>query len=71
MSSASTLAPGDRFAVLSPSFAAPGCAPAIHEQAIRRLVTATGLVPVECPSQQLAVTIRLRSSLTWGPRLPR
>ncbi|MBO0922153.1 LD-carboxypeptidase [Cellulomonas sp. zg-ZUI222] len=44
------LAPGDRVAVVSPSFAAPGFAPAVHEQAMRRLVEATGLVPVEYPT---------------------
>lgn len=42
--------PGDRVAVVSPSFAAPGVAPAIHEQAMRRLTAATGLIPVEYPS---------------------
>ncbi|UZN03697.1 S66 family peptidase [Cellulomonas sp. S1-8] len=44
------LVPGDRVAVVSPSFAAPGFAPAVHEQAMRRLVAATGLVPVEYPT---------------------
>ena len=44
------LAPGDRVAVLSPSWSGPGYAPAIHEQAMRRLVDATGLVPVEYPT---------------------
>ncbi len=42
--------PGDRVAVLSPSFAAPGVAPEVHEQALRRLVEVTGLVPVEYPT---------------------
>ena len=42
--------PGDRVAVLSPSFAAPGFAPAVHEQAMRRLGEVTGLVPVEYPT---------------------
>jgi muramoyltetrapeptide carboxypeptidase LdcA involved in peptidoglycan recycling len=41
---------GDKVAVLSPSFAAPGAAPAVHEQAMRRLADATGLVPVEFPT---------------------
>lgn len=41
------LAPGDRVAVLSPSFAAPGFAPAIHERAMQRFFSETGLVPVE------------------------
>ncbi len=42
--------PGDRVAVVSPSFAAPGVAPAVHEQAMRRLAELTGLVPVEFPT---------------------
>lgn len=41
---------GDKVAVLSPSFAAPGVAPAVHEQAMRRLTETTGLVPVEYPT---------------------
>jgi muramoyltetrapeptide carboxypeptidase LdcA involved in peptidoglycan recycling len=50
MTSPPKLSPGDRVAILSPSFAAPGFAPAVHEQAMRRLVSATGLVPVEFPT---------------------
>ncbi len=46
-------APGDRVAVVSPSFAAPGLAPAVHEQAMRRLSELTGLVPVEYPTTRL------------------
>lgn len=42
--------PGDRVAVLSPSFAAPGAFPAVHEQAMARLAAVTGLVPVEYPT---------------------
>ncbi len=42
--------PGDKVAVLSPSFAAPGAAPAVHEQAMRRLAELTGLEPVEYPT---------------------
>ncbi|MFB9179869.1 LD-carboxypeptidase [Dactylosporangium sucinum] len=42
--------PGDRVAVLSPSFAAAGAFPAVHEQAMRRLAEVTGLVPVEFPT---------------------
>ena len=42
--------PGDRVAVVSPSFAAPGAFPAVHEQAMRRLADLTGLVPVEYPT---------------------
>ena len=42
--------PGDKVAVVSPSFAAPAVAPALHEQALARLVDLTGLVPVEYPT---------------------
>lgn len=42
--------PGDRIAILSPSFAAPGAFPAIHDQAMARFAEATGLVPVEYPT---------------------
>jgi muramoyltetrapeptide carboxypeptidase LdcA involved in peptidoglycan recycling len=38
---------GDKVAVVSPSFAAPGVAVAVHEQAMRRLTEVTGLQPVE------------------------
>ena len=41
---------GDRVAILSPSLAAPGFAPAVHEQAMVRLEALTGLVPVEYPT---------------------
>src|SRR5579863_5468395 len=41
---------GDHVAVLSPSFAAPGAFPAVHEQAMRRLTEVTGLIPVEYPT---------------------
>jgi muramoyltetrapeptide carboxypeptidase LdcA involved in peptidoglycan recycling len=44
------LSAGDRVAILSPSFAAPAIGPAVHEQAMKRLVDATGLVPVEYPT---------------------
>lgn len=47
------LVPGDRVAVLSPAFAAPAVAPAIHEQALRRLTELTGLIPVEYPTTRL------------------
>lgn len=47
MPSAPKLVAGDRVAVLSPAFAAPAVAPALHEQALRRLQDLTGLVPVE------------------------
>lgn len=42
--------PGERVAVVSPSFAAPAVAPTLHEQALRRLEDLTGLVPVELPT---------------------
>ena len=45
--------PGDKVAVLSPSFAAPRLAPAVHDQGMRRLVEVTGLVPVEYPTTRL------------------
>lgn len=54
----SKAAPGDKVAVLSPSFAAPGFAPEVHEQALKRLADVTGLVPVEYPT-----TRRLRASV--------
>lgn len=47
MLSAPKLVPGDRVAVLSPAFAAPAVASALHEQALRRLTDLTGLIPVE------------------------
>ncbi|WP_196866913.1 MULTISPECIES: S66 peptidase family protein [unclassified Arthrobacter] len=54
---------GDRVAVLSPSFAAPGFAPAVHEQAMRRLTEATGLIPVEYPTtRQLGATPEARAA---------
>jgi muramoyltetrapeptide carboxypeptidase LdcA involved in peptidoglycan recycling len=36
--------------VISPSFAAPGLFPEVHEQGMRRLAELTGLVPVEYPT---------------------
>lgn len=44
---------GDRIAVLSPSFAAAGAYPALHDQAMRRLIDVTGLVPVEYPTTRM------------------
>jgi muramoyltetrapeptide carboxypeptidase LdcA involved in peptidoglycan recycling len=55
--------PGDRIAVLSPSFAAPGPFPAVHEQAMRRLAEVTGLVPVEFPTtRQLDASVAARAA---------
>jgi len=42
--------PGDRIAVVSPSFAAAEAFPAVHQQAMRRLSEVTGLIPVEYPT---------------------
>ncbi|MGH7609330.1 MAG: S66 family peptidase [Candidatus Dormibacteria bacterium] len=46
----SKLAAGDRVAVVSPSFAAPGKFPWIHELAMHRLREEFGLEPVEYPT---------------------
>jgi muramoyltetrapeptide carboxypeptidase LdcA involved in peptidoglycan recycling len=55
--------PGDHIAVISPSFAAPGAFPAIHEQAMRRLTEVTGLVPVEYPTtRQVGASPRDRAA---------
>jgi muramoyltetrapeptide carboxypeptidase LdcA involved in peptidoglycan recycling len=43
-------APGDRVAVVSPSFAAPAVAAGVHEQAMRRIRDLLGLEPVEYPT---------------------
>jgi len=54
---------GDKVAVLSPSFAAPAFAPAVHEQAMRRLTEITGLVPVEYPTtRQLGASAQARAA---------
>ncbi|MCK8476846.1 LD-carboxypeptidase [Microbacterium aurugineum] len=50
MLSALRLTPGDRVAVLSPSFAAPAVAPDLHAQAMHRLEDLTGLIPIEYPT---------------------
>ncbi|MGO4598938.1 S66 family peptidase [Terrabacter sp. 2RAF25] len=42
--------PGDKVAVLSPSWAAPALFPAVHDQAMRRLRDELGLEPVEYPT---------------------
>jgi muramoyltetrapeptide carboxypeptidase LdcA involved in peptidoglycan recycling len=55
--------PGDRIAVISPSFAAPGAFPAVHEQAMRRLSQETGLVPVEYPTtREVGATAEARAN---------
>jgi len=54
---------GERIAVLSPSFAAPGLFPAVHEQAMRRLTEVTGLIPVEYPTtRQVGATPQARAA---------
>ncbi len=54
---------GDKVAVLSPSFAAPAVAPAVHEQAMRRLTEITGLFPVEYPTtRQLGASPQARAA---------
>jgi muramoyltetrapeptide carboxypeptidase LdcA involved in peptidoglycan recycling len=55
--------PGDRIAVLSPSFAAAGAFPEVHEQAMRRLIEVTGLIPVEYPTtRDVAATPAARAA---------
>ncbi|AMT94923.1 hypothetical protein A2T55_15290 [Brevibacterium linens] len=55
--------PGDRIAVLSPSFAAPSIPAAVHDQAMRRLAEGTGLVPIEFPTtRQLVATTEARAA---------
>jgi muramoyltetrapeptide carboxypeptidase LdcA involved in peptidoglycan recycling len=54
---------GDRVAVLSPAFAAPAVSEAVHEQAMRRLRDATGLVPIEYPTtRRLDATAEARAA---------
>ena len=62
LASPAKAAPGDKVAVLSPSFAAPGFAPEVHEQAMERLVEVTGLEPVEYPTtRRLGASARDRA----------
>ncbi|MER5318079.1 S66 peptidase family protein [Streptosporangium roseum] len=57
------LTAGDRVAVVSPSFAAPGMFPAVHELAMRRLRDEFGLEPVEYPTtRRLGATARDRAA---------
>ena len=54
---------GDRVAILSPAFAAPAVSEAVHEQAMRRLTEATGLIPVEYPTtRQLGASAQARAA---------
>jgi muramoyltetrapeptide carboxypeptidase LdcA involved in peptidoglycan recycling len=53
---------GDKIAVVSAAFAAPAVAPAVHEQALERLASLTGLVPVEYPTtRRLGASARDRA----------
>lgn len=57
------LSPGDRVAVVSPSFAAPGPYPEVHEVAMARLREEIGLEPVEYPStRQLGASPQARAA---------
>jgi muramoyltetrapeptide carboxypeptidase LdcA involved in peptidoglycan recycling len=57
------LAPGDRVAVVSPGFAAPGRFPEVHELAMRRLRDEIGLEPVEYPTtRQLGASPQERAA---------
>jgi muramoyltetrapeptide carboxypeptidase LdcA involved in peptidoglycan recycling len=57
------LAPGDRVAVVSPGFAAPGPFPEVHELAMRRLRKEIGLEPVEYPTtRQLGASPQERAA---------
>jgi muramoyltetrapeptide carboxypeptidase LdcA involved in peptidoglycan recycling len=57
------LKPGDRVAVVSPSFAAPGAFPAQHELGLRRLREELGLEPVEYPTtRQLGAPAKDRAA---------
>jgi muramoyltetrapeptide carboxypeptidase LdcA involved in peptidoglycan recycling len=54
---------GERIAVLSPSYAAAGAFPAVHEQAMRRLTEVTGLIPVEYPTtREVGATPQARAA---------
>lgn len=63
MTSVPKAAAGDRVAILSPAFAAPAVSEVVHEQAMRRLREATGLVPVEYPTtRQLGASAEARAA---------
>jgi len=44
------LKPGDKVAIVSPSFAAPGVWPHVHQLGLERLRDVFGLDPVEYPA---------------------
>jgi muramoyltetrapeptide carboxypeptidase LdcA involved in peptidoglycan recycling len=54
--------PGDRVAVLSPSWAAPAVFPAVHERALERLRSELDVVPVEFATTRVASTARERAA---------
>ncbi|YAL82715.1 S66 peptidase family protein [Dermacoccaceae bacterium W4C1] len=54
--------PGDRVAVLSPSWPAPAFFPAVHERALRRLREDFDLEPVEYPSTRAASSPQARAA---------
>ena len=57
------VASGERVALLSPSFAAPGAFPAVHELAMRRLAEEFGVEPVEYPTtRQVGAPTRARAA---------
>ncbi|PRY29553.1 S66 family peptidase [Pseudosporangium ferrugineum] len=56
------LTPGDRVAVLSPSYAAPAEFPAVHERSLERLRDEFGLAPVEFPTTRRHSTPRERAA---------
>jgi muramoyltetrapeptide carboxypeptidase LdcA involved in peptidoglycan recycling len=57
------LRPGERVAVVSPSFAAPGAFPVVHELAMRRLAEELGVEPVEYPTtRQLGAPAQARAA---------
>lgn len=49
----SKLKKGDRVAILSPSFAAPGKWPHIYELGLKRLAEVFGLIPIEYPTTKI------------------
>jgi muramoyltetrapeptide carboxypeptidase LdcA involved in peptidoglycan recycling len=56
-------APGDKVAIVSPSFAAPAVAPAVHDQAMERIRDVLGLEPVEYPTtRRLGATAEDRAA---------
>lgn len=62
MKSLQKLKPGDKVAILSPSFAAPGKWPHVHELGLARLRDVFGLEPVEFPAtRKLGATSQERS----------